>query len=109
MENTQTQVRSNTMAHMDEEFAQLEYPATDLPEGFYHGRIPAISGLSFLLGPLQLPIDAIDGINPWRGKSFWGDRGANRWLSDARDAHFGHFRVAVGNSVLDGRRTLLLD
>ncbi len=108
-EITETQPRYTTISQMDEEFAQLEYTATVFPEGFFHGRILAFGGPGFLLAPLQLPASAIDGINPWRGKSFWGDRGANRWISDSRDAHYGHFRVEIGKSVLDGRKTLLLD
>lgn len=109
MEQRQTLSHYKTMAEMDEEFARLRYSGTDFPEGIFDGRILAISGLSFLLAPLRLPANAIDRINPWRGKSFWGDRGANRWISNARDLHFGHFHVAIGKSPVDGAKTLLLD
>jgi hypothetical protein len=93
---------------LDALFALL--PAPDAVEGVWRGTLMAITGLqwlprgvaSSLYRLLALP------LNPWRGKDFAGNGGANRWFG-IPGTGFGAYRVRSTHSPVDGKPVMWLD
>lgn len=78
---------------LDALFDSLE-SAAEL-DGTYVGRLIGISGLSWLPGMAKWFTYGILGtwLNPWRGKRFAGDHGANLWGVGRYVAGWGHYRL----------------
>lgn len=95
---------------LDALFALLPAATADRVQGHWQGSLMALQGLDWLPRPLAQGLYRLLSVplNPWRGKSFSQDEGANRWLT-LGGAAFGRFRVAETNSIVDGLPVLLLD
>lgn len=95
---------------LDELFRLLPSPTTAEAHGTWKGRLMALRGLdrlprplaALLYGALALP------LNPWQGKYLDPAGGSNRWLHP-QGLDFGHFRVSVAPSPVDGLPVLWLD
>lgn len=90
-------------------FETLPVP-TSPPEGAWHGTLMAITGLERLPRGLRAALARIldTPVNPWRGKTFDGNRGSNLWLPGV-GARFAHYRVQACDSPVDGRPVFWLD
>lgn len=99
-----------TRPELDALFALLPAPTAAEAAGHWHGTLMAVRGLGWLPRPLVHGLYRLLALplNPWRGKSFGGETGANRWFT-AHGAAFGRFRVQASTSGVDGQPTLLLD
>lgn len=100
---------------LDELFASLgninsSNNSGDLPQGVFRGRLFGIRGISALPRPLFRLLYRVlaSFINPWKGKSFSGNEGANIWLSASGAVSFGHYHVAQGEGE-DGQPLLTLN
>ncbi len=94
-------------AEMDELFDTLSCPADVSPDGVYRGRLFAISAVSRLPRPLTgLICRLLDSfLNPWKGKSFGAQEGANIWLSARGSLSFGYYHIRRGED--DNGRALI--
>lgn len=88
-------------------FAAL--PVGTAPSGRLHGRLFAVAGLQRLPRPLASGLYRLLGtpLNPWRGKSFIGERGSNHW-GWLNGPGFGHYRISQ-QAGPDGQPSLWLD
>lgn len=95
---------------LDQLFALLPAPTPAQADGHWHGALLAVRGLGWLPRPLAGGLYRLLALplNPWRGKSFGDDGGANRWFT-AHGAAFGRFRMQAATSAVDGQPVLLLD
>lgn len=95
---------------LDALFTLLPAPETGSVEGCWRGTLMAIRGLGWLprrvaAGTYRLLSTP---LNPWRGKSFDGPTGANRWFTLPGVA-FGNYRVQATHSPVDGLPVVWLD
>ena len=65
-------------------------------DGVYQGRLFAIIGLGFLPRFLRTAFYSLlqTIINPWKGKSFKNNQGANVWLTHSGQYRFAAYKVA---------------
>ena len=97
-------------AELQELYAKLPAPERGSVNGVWRGRLMAFTGLGWLprwlaaalYRLLALPID------PWRGKGFDGDEGANRWFG-LPGVGYGFYNLKFVDSPVDGHPALCLD
>lgn len=97
-------------SELDELFALLPAPAPADARGTWRGRLFALHGMDWLPRPLAAGLYRALALplNPWRGKEFGDLRGSNSWFRPGGPG-FGHFRIKVTDSAVDGLPVLLLD
>ena len=95
---------------LDQLFATLDCPGDQQPQGVMRGFLFAISGIDALPRPLRSLIYRLlaSVINPWKGKSFHGDSGANLWLARSGSLSFAHYHITHAMAD-DGKPVLALD
>ena len=97
-------------AELQELYAQLPAPERGSADGVWRGKLMAFSGLGWLprwLAAALYRLLALP-INPWRGKGFDGDEGANRWFG-MPGVGYAFYNLKFIDSPLDGRPAVCLD
>jgi len=91
-------------------FGVLPAPRESAVDGVWRGAVMAVSGLDGLPRMLAAALYSVlaQPVQPWRGKSFAGDSGANQW-GGLPGAAFGRYRVSLRDSPEDARPVLWLD
>jgi hypothetical protein len=105
---------SNLLMHqrrdeLDALFAALPPARSEDLDGELRGTLLGVRGVDHLPRRLSRAVYRLLGtsLNPWRGKSFQGGRGVNRWSVGAGE--LGHFVVQRAASLVDGEPTLSFD
>ena len=91
-------------------YAQLPAPERGSADGVWRGRLMAFTGFGWLprwLAAALYRLLALP-INPWRGKGFDGDQGANRWFG-MPGVGYAFYNLKFINSPVDGRPAVCLD
>jgi len=90
---------------LDKLFSTLpsQTEAEDTPQGTYKGALMAIAGVQHLprkVGALVYRLLSTP-LNPWRGKTFSADEGANVWFSAQGYLRFGRFHSTSSEQGLE--------
>lgn len=82
-------------SELDQLFQTLDSPETGELSGVYRGTLFAIKGIDTLPSWLRRGVYHLlmTPLNPWRGKRFDGDHGANIWFSRSGQWAFGVYAV----------------
>lgn len=94
----------HSQKELDELFQTLPSLKKGELNGVYRGRLFAIMGLGilprFLRNLLYRLLQTF--INPWKGKRFDGDNGANIWFSKKGTLPYGYYTINSQDSAVDG-------
>lgn len=83
-----------SQGELDELFEKLPTANLESLEGNYFGRLFAVIGLGFLPRWVRICLyNLLPWLNPWRGKFFNDNKGANVWLRLPSQLHFGFYTV----------------
>lgn len=98
-------------SELDGLFSCLPVPHATTLSGAWSGRLMALSGTSWWPRVVSRAVWRALGwplLNPWRGKAFEGEDGANQWFG-LPGFRFGHYRVQESVAADDGHPCLQLD
>ena len=97
-------------AELQKLYAHLPAPERGSVNGVWRGRLMAFTGLGWLPRWLAAGLYRLLAlpINPWRGKGFDGDEGANRWFG-MPGVGYAFYNLKFINSPVDGRPAVCLD
>ena len=84
-----------SQTELDNLFESLPQAEASQFNGAYRGKLFAILGFNWLPRLFRKAFYRLLAtvINPWRGKYFSDNRGANYWFHNTRGAHFGFYQI----------------